>query len=114
MRTEVLASKSEVPTFKEWAIHIAKAHRNPRGDFIKDVRLDDTFPEQVNSQFELTLYIVGVTCGCGADAMELAPGIFRQYRRWVRSQAREARSAANGPTQPNLARGEAPKISNAH
>src|SRR5258706_11647616 len=109
MRTEVLASKSEVPTFKEWAIHIAKAHRNPRGDFIKDVQLDDTFPAQINSQFELTLYIVGVTCGAGTDAMELAPGIFRQYRRWVRGQAR---SAANGSTHPT--RDKALETSNAH
>src|SRR5215467_11456178 len=74
---------SEEKTFQDFIHHHARAHRNPKGDFIKDARTDPRLDGRTfNSWDDLEIFLL--TARACHEAICAARLVWRDYRSWLR------------------------------
>lgn len=66
--------------FREYLYNYAVPHQSPVGDFIRDVRIDDTFPPNIKSWEQLRGYLF--TQHACSECVNAAHKCWQNYKNW--------------------------------
>ena len=84
---------SKERTFQNFIRHHARAHRNPKGDFIQDARTDHRLESRTfNSWDDLELFLL--TASASHEAICAGRLVWRDYRSWLRRSGALAKQDA--------------------